>query len=64
MKNLFSKLLLSSTSLLLLAGDALAGPCGVGGGRPCAVEVPEPGTAYLFLAAGAVAVAVAKFRKK
>lgn len=64
MKNLLDKLFVSSTTLLLLAGNALASPCGPDGPKPCHAEVPEPGTAYLFLAAGAVAVAVAKFRKK
>ena len=62
MKNLATKLLLISTVLMINAGHAIASECGGDGLPSC--DVPEPGTAYLFLGALGVAALVAKFRKK
>lgn len=70
MKNLAVKLMLAGVLSHAFIGSASAVGCdpnggGVKGGA-CTppTEVPEPGTAYLFLAAAGVAAAVAKFRKK
>lgn len=61
MKNLATKLLMAATAILFSIEQSMASGCGVPG-NPC--DVPEPGTASLFVGALGVAALVAKFRKK